>query len=113
MNRTRKESTFNNGLYNLLTTSVTIEYVDGATADDGHWIYGITKQDRGGAIIQISTKDEDGDPISNEQIEATLRHELFHFILDTLYFTEESANETLVEWLASATQLLHKQGLTI
>lgn len=109
----RKATTYNNGIYTLLTTSVAIEYMDKVTADDGHWIYGQTIQDRGGAIIKISIKDEDGDPLPKEQIEATLRHELFHFILDTLYFTNESGNETLVEWLASATQLLNKQGLNI
>ena len=110
----KKNSTFNNGVYTLLTTSLTIEYKDKViTDDDDHWVYGITITDRGGAIIQISTKDEDGDPLPKEQIEATLRHELFHFILDTLYFKEESTNETLVEWLASATHLLNKQGLNI
>ena len=113
MNRTKKGITFNNGVYNLLTTTVSIEYRDSVLAEDGHWIYGVTKQDRGGAVILISIKDEDGDPISAEQIESTLRHELFHFILDTLYFTEESQNETLVEWLATATQVLNKQGLNI
>lgn len=110
----KKSSTFNNGVYKLLTTSLTIEYKDQVFDEtDGHWIYGATTQDRGGAIIHISTKDEDGDPLTNEVIEATLRHELFHFILDTLYFKNESANETLVEWLASATHGLNKQGLNI
>ena len=109
----KKGRTYNNGIYNLLTTSVTIEYMDKVTAEDGHWIYGVTTQDRGGDIIKISTKDEDGDKLPPNVIEATLRHELFHFILDTLYFNNESGNETLVEWLASATQSLHEQGLNI
>lgn len=109
----KKDSKYNNGVYKLLTTSVAVEYKDKVVAEDGHWIYGRTTQDRGGAIIEISIKDEDGDTMPKEQIEATLRHELFHFILSTLYFTDESDNETLVEWLASATQILHNQGLDI
>lgn len=109
----RKDTAFNNGIYKLLTTTVTIEYVDQVLDEDGNWIYGRMCEDKGGALLQISLKDNDGDSISKEQIETTLRHELFHFILGTLYFNEENKNETLVEWLASATHILHNQGLNI
>lgn len=113
MNRTKKDITYNNGIYQLLNTTLTVEYVDRVVAEDGHWIYGQTFDDRGGTVLRISINDEDGDPLPKEQIETTLRHELFHFILGTLYFNEENNNETLVEWLANATQILHKQGLNI
>jgi hypothetical protein len=63
--------------------------------------------------IEISTKSNDGRKLKAEEIEVTLRHELFHFILDVLQHRELSADEALVEWLANATLMLNKQGLTI
>lgn len=99
--------------YKLLSCTLRIEYRDAVTNDDGEWIFGETASFGNKTVIAISTKDKDGHPFTKAELEVTLRHELFHFILDTLYFTELSRNETLVEWLANATLELNKQGLTI
>lgn len=99
--------------YTLLTNIFYIVYKNEVLNNDGEWMYGecIGKGDH--YEIQISTKNQEGEQLSEDIIQSTLRHELFHLILDTLYFTEESGNETLVEWLANATLTLNKQGLTI
>lgn len=100
--------------YKLLTTDIVVTYVDSVyDSDDDRWIFGRTVNEGNLARIEISTKYEDGRALPAETIAATLRHELFHVILDTLYFTELSANESLVEWLSTATLMLNKQGLAI
>ena len=106
--QTRKNKTFK-----LLTRTVKIEYTDCVHDDNGDWIYGRIYWNCSKIIIYISTKDEDGKELSDDVIETTIRHELFHLILDVLYFRDLSENETLVEWLANATYELKKQGLPI
>lgn len=90
---------------------VKINYVKRCENEEGQWIFGYKM---GGSCCRlfISTQDEDGKDLDPDTIELTLRHELFHMILDRLYF-DEAGSETLVEWLATATRELHKQGLTI
>lgn len=99
--------------YKLLGNTVRIEFRDKVTNDEGEWIFGEVVNSGSKSVISISTKDRYGEAMSDEEIDVTVRHELFHFILDTLYFTELSQNETLVEWLANATSELNKQGLNI
>lgn len=99
--------------YRLLNNRINIVYKDKVLNEDGDWIYGICKMNGSETVIQVSTLDKDGNPMLEEDIECTVRHELFHTILDSLYFSELSNNETLVEWLASATHELNKQGLKI
>ena len=98
--------------YKLLEHKIVIKYVD-ADKPDGSWIYGHTKWYANNVTITISVKDDSGKPFTDDEIETTVRHELFHVILGCLYFDKERDNETLVEWLAQATKLLHKQGLII
>ena len=99
--------------YTLLSTTLTVIYKDKVENDEGCWVFGLTHFDADDATIYISTKNANGKKLNKRSIEATLRHELFHFILDMLYFREQSQNETLVEWLANATYELNKQGLKI
>lgn len=97
----------------LLNNRFKIVYKDRVENEDGDWIFGQCSTVGAETTIYISTKDKDGNDLDEETIDTTVRHELFHFILDSLYFTELSGNETLVEWLANATHELHKQGLSI
>lgn len=106
--QTRKNKTFK-----LMMRTVTVKYVDNVQSDNGDWIYGKVHWGGSKITIFISTKNEDGTELSDDVIEITLRHELFHLILDVLYFRDLSENETLVEWLANATFELKKQGLSI
>jgi hypothetical protein len=99
--------------YELLSMKLKVVYKDRVENEDGIWQFGQCRFDANNATIEISLFSDDGRKLSNEEIELTLRHELFHFILDTLYFRECSANETLVEWLATATSVLNKQGIKI
>lgn len=106
--QTRKNKT-----YKLLTKLVKVQYINNVRDDDGNWLYGQCHWDGSKVTISISLMDESGAELDDDVIETTLRHELFHLILDTLYFRDLSDNETLVEWLANATFELKKQGLTI
>lgn len=106
-----KKNTKNN--FRLLDTRINIKYVDNIEDENDLQYFGQTKYNLDKTNIKVATKDKDGNPISEDTIKATLRHELFHVILDKLYFREESENEKLVEWLAQATTILHKQGLEI
>lgn len=98
----------------LAGDKIVIKFMDNVTTgDDNHWAFG-TAEGKGDHVeIYISTLNSDGSPLSEAQIELTIRHELFHVIFDRLYMYEQSENETLIEWLAIATRELHKQGLTI
>lgn len=98
----------------LLNTDITIRYEDAVKDSNGEYVLGRTEFDASsGVCIRISTKDKTGKEFKKSQIEITLRHELFHTIFDMLYFTKESENETIVEWLANATYSLNKQGFNI
>lgn len=98
--------------YKLLDHRVTIKYVEKDECD-GHWLYGHCEWDGNDVTIVISTKNKAGKLFTEDELESTVRHELFHVILGVLYFTKEEENEILVEWLSQATKILHKQGLTI
>lgn len=99
--------------YKLLSMNLKVVYKDRVENEDGYWQFGLTSFDANNATIEISTTSNEGRKLTKEEIDTTLRHELFHFILDTLYFRDLSANESLVEWLAVATSSLNKQGLSI
>lgn len=99
--------------YKLLNNRIKIVYKDEVLDENGEWIFGRCSNNGPEVILEISTLDREGNPMRAEDIEITVRHELFHMILDTLYFNELSGNETLVEWLANATYELNKQGLSI
>lgn len=102
-----------NKTYKLLTSTIKVIYEDQVFNDDGEYLYGIQRNRLNVIEIHISIKDGDGKPLNEDFIESTLRHELFHTILGMLYMDDASSNETLVEWLANATLMLNKQGLTI
>lgn len=99
--------------YNLLTYILKIVYKDKVEDSNGNWLCGQCNHDASNVTIELSTKSKDGRKLRAEEIEATLRHELFHFILDVLQYRSLSADETLVEWLTNATLILNKQGLSI
>lgn len=99
--------------YKILTSTIKVVYEDQITDENGDYIYGYQENRLNNIIIHISTKDGNGNALPEEFIESTLRHELFHVILGLLYMDDEAYNETLVEWLANATLMLNKQGLSI
>ena len=97
---------------NLLDTTISIKYIDADSNDDGRWIFGHTHFTGPICEIFISIKDEQGNRLPEKTVNCTLRHELYHAILGLLYFNERD-NETLVEWLAQATNTLNEQGINI
>lgn len=99
--------------YKLLSMNLKVVYKDRVEDGQGRWEFGHVAYNANEVLIEISTMSEDGRKLSEDEIEIILRHELFHFILDTLYFRDLSTNESLVEWLANATLILNKQGLSI
>lgn len=87
--KTKKIKIFNN-IY-------TIKYVDEIPNDNDRFTFGRTNTiDK---EILIATKGTNKNlPLNN--IKLTLLHELVHVILDEGCYSEECANEPLVEWLA-------------
>lgn len=78
--------------------------------NDNAWVFGITVGYS--RTIFVSKKDVDGNPIPDEEIEATVMHELIHAVLDTGQYNQSSADEPLVEWLSKCfLMLLHKDIL--
>lgn len=102
-----------NKVLHLLDRTITINFVDNAIDEEGYWLFGITKQQAQDFTIEVSTKNKDGKPLAKDAVMATLKHELFHCILDTMMYFQESRNESLVEWLAQASMILSKQGVKI
>lgn len=97
----------------LLGQKISISFMKNVLAEDGSWLYGSCNDYQGSITMLISTHNSEGKALDKNTVDLTLRHELFHAIFDRLQMREYSDNEILVEWLASATQELHKQGLTI
>lgn len=102
-----------NKVLHLLDRTITINFVDNVTNEEGRWLFGITEQTASGFTIEVSTKSKEGKPLAKDAVMATLKHELFHCILDTMMYFQESSNESLVEWLAQASMILSKQGVKI
>lgn len=98
--------------YKLLLNTIVVEFYKEVVNEEGAWIFGDTTFNASTFTIRISTFDKDGQPLQESVIETTLRHELFHAILKSLYI-HVGDDETVVEWLANATQMLNKQGLSI
>lgn len=59
--------------------------------------------------ITISTKDMEGNSLSEDTVTMTLYHELVHCIFDTGAYMDCTDNEPLVEWTARCINSLLKQ----
>lgn len=97
----------------LLERTIYIKYVDKVLNEDGDWRFAICHYRGNKIYIEISLKDVDGNEFNDDELNTTLRHELYHAIFDIMMYFSESENESLVEWLAQATKILHKQGVEI
>lgn len=98
--------------YCLLGLKINVTYIDRAEVD-GDWVFGFVEYIADVNNIFISTKDKNGNPLTKESMEDTLRHELFHVILTKGQYHSASSDEPMIEWLALCTSILHKQGLKI
>lgn len=67
-------------------------------SDDNQFIWGLS--DPTDRTITIATKDKSGSPMDKQEMRYTIAHECIHSILDTGFYTKESRNERLVEYLA-------------
>lgn len=100
-------------VFELFGTKIKIEYKDNVLDEEGHWMYGTAEHKADLTIITLSTKDADGKNLTKDSMIRTLRHELFHAILNKGMYFNSSSDEPMVEWLAICTDILCKQGLTI
>jgi hypothetical protein len=103
----KKEQKIN---FRLLDTQIILRFVD-KIEDDEKRYYGLTQYKLSYVDVQIATKDNDGNDLSEDTIKATILHELIHVIFDKMYFRTESDNESLVEWTAQSLHSILKQGL--
>lgn len=97
----------------LFGLTIKIIYKDAVLGCDGDWVFGSCESIADTHIIEISLKDRNGDPISQDSLDRTLRHELFHSILIKGQYLNASNDEPLVEWLSLCTDELNKKGLKI
>lgn len=99
--------------YKLLNQKIIVSYIDKDIKEDGSWIFGHTHFSKNEAHVFISTKYEDDTEIPEDEIQLTLRHEIFHVLFYTLYYVDLGDDEHIVEWLAQAWTTLKKQKLEI
>lgn len=59
--------------------------------------------------IRIRVLDREGHPVSRQEMELCLLHELFHAILAEGQYLSSTSDEPLVEWLARCTKHLLDQ----
>ena len=96
--------------FNIFGTKYSLCYMDSINADDPDKF---TWGDTDGRIhkIQVATKDINGKPINDDELDITLLHELFHAILSEGQYRSCNEDEPLVEWLARCVHSLKKQGI--
>ena len=99
--------------FNLFGKKYTLKFVD--TLDDdpyikeeGDVLYGITIHPYGEIKVSKSVKDK---ARTEDEIEITKFHELFHAMFDAGAYHDLNGDEPLVEWLARCTWTLKKQGV--
>ena len=109
----KKQQKLRNRKYKLLGTTIIITYQDRVEDDDKNWLFGVCKERGDFCHIFISTKDENGNLMTEESMNRTLRHELFHAILDRGLYFNSSSDEPMIEWLTICTEILNKQGVYI
>lgn len=107
-----KKNKFKDRKVKLLDTTIYIKFEDEAKNDD-NWVFGYTEFNGDTSMIHISIKDRNGKSLSETCIRRTLRHELFHAIMNKGMYFNSSEDEPLVEWLAQCTDMLWEQGETI
>jgi hypothetical protein len=86
-----------------------VKYVDTIPCDsEDHFFYGYNSNINN--TITVATKKPDGKELSEQIIEISYLHELFHAILTQGQYLEANANEALVEYLAKRIYELKKQN---
>lgn len=100
-NKPYKDTSFH--LFGSLYTVKFIDSVAKLEEENGDkiskkFIYGVNIPEQ--QTIYISTKDRDGNPLSDNIIKTTLLHEMVHAIFDTGCYHDSNQDEPLVEWTA-------------
>ena len=65
---------------------------------DGHWVFGLA--DAQNKVITVSTLNEYGKPLSDQDIMCSIAHECVHAILESGQYCSASNDEPMVEFLA-------------
>lgn len=99
---------------NIFGTKYRVKFVDKVkdktyTPEENVHTYGLTNS--ANQTIQVALYNIDGKPVSNDELERTLWHELIHAILDTGQYRASSADEPMVEWLARCIKSLIDQKI--
>ena len=91
--------------FHLFGSFYTVKFIDSVAKleeDEGKtskkFIYGVNIPEK--QTIYISTKDRDGNLLSDNIIKTTLLHEMVHAIFDTGCYHDSNLDEPLVEWTA-------------
>lgn len=91
--------------FHLFGSFYTVKFIDSVSKleekegrTSRNFLYGITFPEK--QTIYISTKDRDGNLLSDSVIKATLLHEMVHAIFDAGCYHDSNLDEPLVEWTA-------------
>lgn len=95
--------------YKLFGTTWTLKKVDSTTNPDGDWAYGCTFPTQ--RLIEISTKDDKGKLLPEQEVRITTMHEIIHSIFETGQYLQSNLDEPQVEWLARCLITLIDQGV--
>ena len=88
--------------FNIFGDIWTIMFIDKVTEDRGpedpeHWLFGMT--DHINKKIAVSTKNIEGEALSDREVITTVAHECVHAILGSGCYNNCSSDEPLVEFL--------------
>lgn len=96
--------------FDLFGSNWTIKYGDKIEVEgENDFQFGLT--DYINRVISVAIKDNQGEPLPEEEVEMCKLHELIHAILGTGMYGEISGDEPLVEWLARSIYSLRKQDI--
>ena len=96
--------------FNIFGTKYRIKFMDVVPNDNSE---NFTWGDTDGRIhvIRIATKDINGKPIPEDELDITIKHELMHAIFSEGQYSSCNTDEPLVEWCARCIHSLKKQGV--
>lgn len=99
---------YKNRTIRIFNTSYRILYVDNIETDNPNRTT-MGETDFNLKIIRIRVLDREGHPVSRQEVELCLLHELFHAVLAEGQYLSSTDDEPLVEWLARCTKHLLDQ----
>lgn len=95
--------------FELLGEHWTIKFVPVIDHEGDTDTFWMGKTDHAIKVVQIATRDYNGNPFSKDEIKITLLHELMHVICSSGQYRGNNDDEPFIEWVARCIFCLLKQ----